>query len=49
MEENKDLIKRIEEVESYGNKNSMKKKDYIVVAILSAVCLSLIIAGGFIK
>lgn len=44
-----DIIKRIEEVESYGTESWMYKKDYIVVAVLCAVCLLLIIAGGFIK
>ncbi len=43
-----DLIKRIEEVQSYGNENSMTRREFITAAVVCVICLAAVIAGGFI-
>ena len=47
MKDDEELIRRIEEVQKNSGIPRMTKKDYIIMAVFTIICLIGVILGGF--
>ncbi len=47
MKDDQELIRRIEEVQKDSGIPAMTKKDYIIMAVFTVICLIGVILGGF--